>query len=383
MATQPTPAPATSSALVPVATSSVEVSLDDFPVERFNRVVATQTIRMPSDLLAPAFQVVQAELPGADGKSPDIWRDRDIPAGHWALSARMMRKLAGAASVSFYDERRIDDGHDPDILAVGIMATMTLPTGQRISAPGSMQINIREWFSTGSSAAEIAKFRKRFWGHVATRAMKRALQHLLSLKSSYTEAELLKPFVVATYVPNLNHPEIRKAFVAAMVPTIAQLYGPSAAAQLPAGDIVLDDTDPDEEPAAAPEPAFVAATGTSSPDTDAGPEPSWFGTVDAPAAAAAPVAQPNPLLAVLRAEAASSGMVGPATAPQLQKLAEIFVARGIGRPATDAGLRIVFGITGRADFTGAQAQALIEASVDDTFGDLWRELVAGDGAQAG
>jgi hypothetical protein len=115
--------------------------------------------------------------------------------------------------------------------------------------------------------------------------------------------------------------------------------------------------------------------------TEAGPEPSWFGTTAAAPEATAAIQTPAMRLAsVLREKAASSGMVGPATAPQLEKLVEIFVTKGISKPATDAGLRIVFGVTGRADFTGAQAQALIEVAVDAEFADLWRELVAGDGA---
>jgi hypothetical protein len=86
------------------------------------------------------------------------------------------------------------------------------------------------------------------------------------------------------------------------------------------------------------------------------------------------------LASILREKAASSGMVGPATLPQKERLQLVF--KPLGLPATAAGLRIVFGLATLGDITGAQAQSVIEASVDAEFGDLWRELVAGDGAQA-
>jgi hypothetical protein len=86
------------------------------------------------------------------------------------------------------------------------------------------------------------------------------------------------------------------------------------------------------------------------------------------------------LTAVLREKAASSGMVGPATSPQKERLQLVF--KPLGLPATAKGLQVVFGLASLGDITGAQAQAVIEASVDAEFADLWRELVAEDGAQA-
>ena len=360
MATQPTTAPPATSALVPVGEQGVEFNLDAFPTAQYNRLIPTQTIRMPSDLFVPVVQIVQLSVDEAD---KDVYSSRDIPNGQKAPTARGLNKLATAGGVSFYDERRTDDGTNPDLIGVTVMASMLLPTGQRITAPGSKQIDLSA--QTWATPAQRAKYKSFFYEHVATRARNRAIRALLSLKSSYTVAELARPFAVVSYAPNMNHPEVRARIIEAMAPSVAQLYGPAAAPQLAAGDAIQAPEAPEDD-------------GTVDGQAQEVEEPSWFGG----AAEAAPTPRANRLPAALREKAASSGMVGPATTPQLSKLAEIFVARGIGRPATDAGLRIVFGVTGRADFTGAQAQALIEASVDAEFGDLWRELVAGDGAQA-
>src|ERR1035437_4831302 len=119
MATQPTTAPPATSALVPVA---AEFNLDAFPTAQFNRVIAIQTIRMPGDLFVPMVQIVQLDPADRDGKAADHYKSNDVPAGHRALTARALSKVANAASVSFYDERRLDDGTDPNVMGVSLMA---------------------------------------------------------------------------------------------------------------------------------------------------------------------------------------------------------------------------------------------------------------------
>jgi len=360
MATQPTTAPPATSALVPVA---AEFNLDAFPTAQFNRVIAIQTIRMPGDLFVPMVQIVQLDPADAQGKSADHYKSNDVPAGHRALTARALSKVANAASVSFFDERRLDDGTDPNVMGVSLMARITLPTGLTITAPGSQLIDIRTWFGPATSAAEIAKFRKQFYANVATRAKNRAIRGVLSMKSSYTDAEIAKPFAAVSFAPNMANPEVRARFLDAMAPSVAQLYGPEAAPQLASGQVV-------ELPEAPENDGVIEGQAQ-----EAGPEPSWFG-----ATAGTPTPQANRLPAVLREKAASSGMVGPATLPQKERLQAIF--KPLGLKATADGLRIVFGLASLGDITGAHAQAVIEASVDAEFADLWRELVAGDGAPA-
>ncbi len=369
--TKPATAPPATSALVPVA-AGVEFNLDAFPTAQFNRLIPIQTIRMPGDLFVPMVQIVQLDPADPAGKSADHYKSNDVPGGHRALTARGLNKVASASSVSFFDERRTDDGSDPNVMAVSVLASMTLPTGLRITAPGSQLIDIRSWFGPTTSAAEIAKFRKQFYANVSTRAKNRAIRGLLSMKSSYTDAEIAKPFAAVSFAPNMANPEVRARFLDAMAPSVAQLYGPEAAPQLAAGQVIEVREAPEDD-----EDEGVI----DGQAQDAGPEPSWFGTTAAAPEAAATQTPAMRLAAVLREKAASSGMVGPATAPQKERLQLVF--KPLGLPATAKGLQVVFGLASLGEITGAQAQAVIEASVDAEFPDLWRELVAGDGAQAG
>jgi hypothetical protein len=365
MATQPTTAPSATSALVPVGEAGVTYSLDSWPEAQFNRLIPVQQIWMPGDLFVPVVNPVVMDPADREGKSLDHYSSKDVPTGRRALTARGLNKVANAASISFYDERRMDDGSDPNVMGVSVMARMTLPTMAVITAPGSQLIDIRTWFGPATSAAEIAKFRKQFYANVATRAKNRAVRGILSLKSSYTDAEIARPFAAVTFAPNMAHPEVRARFLDAMAPAVAQLYGPAAAPQLQAGQVV-------ELPEAPENDGVIDGQAQ-----DAGPAPSWFDG----AAAAAPTPQANRLPAALREKAASSGMVGAATLPQKERLQAIF--KPLGLKATADGLRIVFGLASLGDITGAQSQAVIEAAVDAEFADLWHELVTGDGAQAG
>jgi hypothetical protein len=307
-------------------------------------VIPTQTIRMPSDLLVPVVQVVQLDPADRDGKSPDHYKSSDVPAGHRALTARGLNKLVTAASVSFYDEKRMDDGTDPDVMGVTTMASMMLPTGQRITAPGSQLINIKTWFGTSASAAEVGKFRKQFYANVATRARSRASRALLSLRASYPDALIAKPFAVVSYAPNMNHPAVQERYLDSLAPRVTALYGPEPAAQLGTGTPAIEVEEiSDDEPRDVSPAAEAAPTGDD-------PLPAW--ATDQPAADAAPT-----LLTRIRDTAGAGGMVGGAKDPQIKGLQAIFGPLG-GR-ATSAGLKALWPDLDVDKLTANQAQAII------------------------
>lgn len=356
-------------AVAVVTPPTLAVTLDDWPTQSFNRLIPTETIRIPTDLLVPVVQVVRLSVDEAD---KDVYSSRDIPNGHKAPTARGLNKLATAAGVSFYDERRTDDGSNPDLIGVTVMASMLLPTGQRITAPGSKQIDLsaQSW----ASPAQRAKYKSFFYEHVSTRARNRAIRALLSLKSSYTLAELAKPFAVVSYAPNMDHPLIRQRMIDNLAPAVAQLYGgESEAPQIGAGAPVQDLKELPAEDDAAVE--GQARDVTSTADATDEPEeaaPQW--ATDAPAETAAP-----DLATKIRDTAAAGGMKGAAKAPQIETLKEIF--RVIGGRATSAGLvRIWPDIDVKALALDAnQAQALINAARQpesyEAFAVDWRAMV--------
>lgn len=332
-------------------------NLDQFPEDKFNRVIPTQTIRMPSDLLVPVVQVVQLDPADRDGKSADHYKSSDVPSGHRALTARGINKLVTAGAVSFYDERRMDDGSDPDVMGVSVMASMILPTGQRITAPGSQLINIKTWFGSQTSDAEKAKFRKQFYAHTSTRARSRAARALLSLRASYPDHDIAKPFAVVSFAPNMNHPDVRERYLDSIAPTSAALYGPQAAPQLAAGEPVTELPEIDDDRPVAGQPAANAGDD---------PLPAWAS--DQPA-------EPS-LLTKIRDTAASGGMHGGAKEPQVKSLQEIFAP--IGGRATKAGLQALWPELDVDQITANQAQAIIGASrqyeTAEAFQVAWRQM---------
>lgn len=333
-------------AVAVVESRAIDVPLDEFPEARYNRVIPTQTIRMPSDLLTPVVQVVQLDpSTGQDRKSADHYKSPDVPAGHRALTARGLNKLATAAAVSFYDEQRVDDGTDPDVIGVTVKASMMLPTGQTITAPGTKWINLNS--QSWASPAQRAKYKSYFYEHVSTRARNRALRALLSLKSSYPDAEIAKPFAVVSFAPNMNHPAVQERYLDSIAPRTAQLYGPPPAAQLGGGEPAqqLREIPQDDD-----EPRRVNPEASGGTDDD--PLPAW--ATDQPAAA-----EPS-LLEKIRTQAEAGGMHGPAKPPQVESLREIFTPLG-GR-ATKAGLEALWPGLDVDQISANQAQSVIGVS---------------------
>jgi hypothetical protein len=101
----------TETALVPAGEAGVTYSLDNWPEDKFNRLIPVQRIWMPGDLFIPVVNPVVMDPADREGKSLDHYSSKDVPAGRRALTARGLSKVATAASLSFYDERRLDDFH--------------------------------------------------------------------------------------------------------------------------------------------------------------------------------------------------------------------------------------------------------------------------------
>lgn len=354
---EPTTGAATGALVVVAPPDLVTFNLDAFPEARFNRLIPTQTISIPSDLVVPVVQVVQLN---ANPEGGDVYHSADMPEGYLAPTAVALAKLATAAGISFVDERRLDDGKSPGVFGVAVAAEMVLPTWQRQRAIGSKWIDLDRM--SWKSPAQRAKYATFLAEHAATRARNRAIRGLLSLRGSYPAPVIARPFAVVSFAPNMAHPEVRARILDALAPTTTALYGPPPAPLLGAGAILTAPEAPDDdEPAGTLEDSLTGG---------ASAEPTWFAADPAPSAP--PAAEAARLAIVLREKAARSGLVGGATVPQKTELQRIFGPMGLA--VTAAGLREVFGLGTLGEITAAQAQALIEISRDDTFAMLWREL---------
>ena len=339
-----------------VAKPASKFSLDGFPEDKFNRLVPTQTI-MTTDLLVPVVQVVTHDW------DDDTYKSNDVPDGHRAPGARALNKFASVAGLSFFDERRVDDGTNPDLIRVTVSVAMIMPTGQRITATGTKEVDLnrRAW----ASDKERAKFRGFFYEHVATRARCRAIRAILSLKSSYTNEEIRRPFAVVTFVPNTAHPDVRKAMLQAMAGAVPALYGPEQAKAVgPGQEYQLPEAADDDE--------VIEGQVIEEPD--------WIsGTSSAPAGPPR-----HRLLALLQDGAAASIKTGAATDDQQT------VLKAILGPFGGESIRTVMGLVfalqpvvdekhpkGGLTFTAAQAEtleAVFKSLPPEEFRSLWIEL---------
>lgn len=346
-------------AMVLASDTGISYSLDDFPEDSFNRVVPTQAITMPGDLVRPFVQVVQLDPDPRHGV--DVWTSKDL-GDKVALTRIALRKLATAAAVSIIDSRRTDDGSDPDVVEYTAVAEMTLPTGQRIRATGTKRVDLgaQSW----ASPAQRNRYRSAFAEHVASRAENRAIRSILSIKGAYAPSEVRKPFAAVTYAPNMDHPEIRAALIAAMTGTVAGAFGPQGVAQvasgpapqLPAGDIV-------EVPATDDEPI----------EAEFSDEPDWG--IGAPAPAATDLGAR--LRAVLEANASRTE---PATDEQKGRLRELLA--GLNTEQVQRVLDAVFGYRDLRATQVRHAQAVIEVGTAmgaERLRTAWAELAADTG----
>lgn len=370
--------PETAVTVIEPTANSVVVNLDGFPEEQYNRLIPTQVLALGSDLLRPIVQTVQLT-------PDDTYSSSDLPRGHRAPTKVGLMKLADAAGVDFIDIRRLDDGTNPNVCGVSCYAVMVTATGQMRRAPGSRWLDLGRM--SWASDAQRNKFRGHIFEHAETRAMERALRALLSLRQSYPEADLRKPFAVVRVVPNMDHPELRARLLDGMAGSVAALYGPRASApQLEAGPEVVDvpeapvDDEPQPaqltpgRPAAAPVATDTATIAPAVPAPSGMPEaPDWIS-----GATAAPEPAGDSFAARIRSAAADPAAAkGKATKPQLETLVRIFSPLGDGtwQQVLRTGIGILFGEDAIAAPTNAQARAIILAA--DSDGDFlahWQEL---------
>jgi hypothetical protein len=348
----------------------VEWTLDDFPVDRFNRLVPTQTLMLPTDLLRPVVQIVQLSPDPKNGG--DVYTSKDTPPGHAAPTKVGLRKLATAAGISVIDERRVDDGRDPDVIEMLCVGEMLLPTGQRIRATGSKRIdlNAQAW----SSPEHRGKYRSFFQEHVASRAQNRMIRALLSLRGSYPLEVYQKPFAVVSFAPNMAHPEVRSRILDAMTGATAQLYGPSSdQRQLSAGAPIDVSPAPEDDPAPStptvlPGEKLAAARATPA-------EPDWMTAGQPAAAKAAPS-----LVETLVATAEASSLKGGITDPQKARLTELLGGLN-GTGEVGIVMRAAWGDGAVQDIDAAQASAITTIADSyasaEAFLQAWRAAAAG------
>jgi len=180
----------------------------------------------------PDFFEVSLRFIMIDGREMRNGGDCYKVQGGLALGKSALAKLALAARISWDSQKsgRIDDGSDVHYVhfrAVGYWPDFDGRTLLEIS--GEKRLDLRDGSAmvekldaearrNGKDAtARIREMRAFILEHAESRARNRAIRQALALKSSYSEEELKKPFVVPTLTETgrCDDPEIRRMYLKA------------------------------------------------------------------------------------------------------------------------------------------------------------------------
>lgn len=346
--------------------------LGDYPPERFNVLVPTVSLRQVNPYLVPDIEAVLLD-PNPDGG--DIYHDPQMKSGHYGPTKVGLRKLAQVAGITTISSRRVDDGRDPDYIEWQVEIEMVQPSGRPIRGFGTKQVDLRPAATKGWTPQAITKAHEHMVANAESKALNRAIRSILSLRPSYPQRELAKPFAILRYVPDMTHPEVRERFLDMVAPATQQLYGPEptiaprqvgpgADSGIDRAPVVTDDDDVVDQ---------VGDADTAGGSAGDDPLPNW--ATDQPAADAEPT-----LLTKIRNTAESGGMVGPAKKPQLESLGGIFTPLG-GR-ITTAGLQALWPDLDVNALTANQAQAIVGISrtfeTPEAFQAAWREMAGAE-----
>ena len=336
--------------------------LASYPEARFNQLLPTQQVRQVNPYLVPDIEVVQLS-------EDDIYHSNDMKAGQYAPTAKGLAKLAQVAGITMLDSRRMDAGRDPDAVEWRVEVEMTTPSGRTLRGFGSKEINLTR-DAKGWSAERKAKAREHLHQMAETKAFNRAVRALLSLHGSYAKAQLLKPFAVLRYVPDMSQPEVRQAFLGQLLPASQALYGPSNETEQPKQ---LQSTEPivveeaPEEDAAPERPANVDADGVVDE------EPDWGAASTDATTNSESGEPPEPRILInLRERAEASESKGAPTKTQRDQLRT--ATTGIGGEAVMRVLGALWKLSQPSEITRAQADAILdEAEQRKSFVADWRE----------
>jgi hypothetical protein len=136
-----------------------------------------------------------------------------VDGGKRALGARALAQVAAGAGISVVNVARHDDGGNPDMAEVSVLALMKRPDGTIIHATGKKRVDVRAyvqqkygagWESKPDAVKMYNQLRKFASERAETGAKNRAFRQLLAMKSAYTPQELARPFVIPQIVVNMS-----------------------------------------------------------------------------------------------------------------------------------------------------------------------------------
>jgi len=357
--------------------------LGQFPPDKYNVLVPTVSLRQINPYLVPDIEAVQLD---PNPEAGEIYHDPQMKAGHYGPTKVGLRLLAQVAGITTVRSERIDDGSDIHVVTWQVEIEMVQPSGRPIRGIGSKTVDLRPHMTKGWTPERLAKAHEHMGANAESKAMNRAIRSILSLRPSYPQRELAKPFAILRYVPDMTQPEVRERFLDLVAPTTAALYGPDREAAGPKlvgpgaareADVAAEAPDDDDDAAAE---AFAAASETAATTDDV---PDWAKPPEQ-TAAAAPKKRPGAKTIPdrLRESLDASELQGDATDSQKLVLRGLVVGLDWATELVPV-LTAAFGDEGVRKLTAAHVQAILNlaeafeaAEPPIVFVDAWRAAAA-------
>ena len=226
-----------------------------YPAEKYNLLGNTNVMVEVPDIKSPVIQAVSLNPDPQGGdvylqqKAKKEWTDGNgifhpaIP-NLYAITKNGLKKLADGAGINTVcSEHTIPttcqkcvsvNRHCGKVVQCGncgnkdvaFRVTISVPqlTGDVLMVEDTHEI-IVDNVTPGMTSGQRAEFMKHLPQICEAKALNGAIRTALHIKGTYTREELMKPFVVAYLVPNLNHEAVKQAAISNMFQSSKKLFG--------------------------------------------------------------------------------------------------------------------------------------------------------------
>lgn len=233
-----------------------ELSISNqYPAAKYNLLGNTDVMVEVPDIKSPVIQVVKLNTDPGKGEvyihqnAKGEWKDRNgniHPATPdlYAITKNGLKKLADGAGIKMILSEHVIpttcqkcvavNQHSGKVVQCGncrnrdvaYHVTISVPqlTGEILTVDDTHEI-IVDNVILGMTDKQKAEFMKHLPQICEAKALNGAIRTALHIKGTYTLEELMKPFVVAYLVPNLNHESVKQAAINSMFESSRRLFG--------------------------------------------------------------------------------------------------------------------------------------------------------------
>lgn len=217
--------------------------VNQFPKDKYTLLIPIETVAKVSDIQSPVINAVKIST-NLDDK--EIY-EQDKKNHLYAITKRGLTKLAEAAGIKQVEskpvlpstcqkcselnrnaEKFIPCGQCPN-RDVKYRVTVSVPqlTGETLYFVEHHEIRVEE-ATQGMSENQKKEFLRHLPQICEAKALNGAIRTALQIKGTYTLQELMKPFVVAYLVPNLDNSDVKKVAIESMFSSVKNLFGNGA-----------------------------------------------------------------------------------------------------------------------------------------------------------